>query len=424
MTTLDPKTNHPLPAKISGTDLLIFFLLAVAIRLSTLPYWFVLPPGGDEMTYWTSAVKIAAGNFKPDFLHPPLWPYVLSLAASLSVNPLIGRLLTVLLLSSTVPLLYLVGTRVFDRKTGSIAAWLYLLYPNHIAFSHYLWAEPLAALLILIAVYFFFDGILENVRWGNVLLASLLAGLCMLVKESGFILFVSFLVVLMTVPIKKKWLLCVLAIIVFAALPVAHSILASHQAKKQIVVASAFMNNSRRATEGKIAFQNPRREIIPLFFRRYKGRFFYEKTVTVVRNFYNLWQPTSFPISRLLHNNRDFGNYHAPHAETLAYVAAGFYIFAVVMGLTGICFGTPSPFRRFAISNLTLLSAASLAFLLCTRFRLPFIYLFILYGAAVAADPRAFFKRFGWLRALTWLALVALFIHIVLTRWSQFGYLG
>ena len=51
--------------------------------------------------------------------------------------------------SLAVLLVYLLGRAWFGHREGLLAAWLCALYPNLIAYSHYLWSEPLFIVLVL-----------------------------------------------------------------------------------------------------------------------------------------------------------------------------------------------------------------------------------------------------------------------------------
>ena len=46
-------------------------------------------------------------------------------------------------------LVYLLGRAWFSHREGLVAAWLCALYPNLVAYSHYLWPEPLFIALLL-----------------------------------------------------------------------------------------------------------------------------------------------------------------------------------------------------------------------------------------------------------------------------------
>jgi hypothetical protein len=144
----------------------------------------------------------------------------------------------------------------------------------------------------------------------------------------------------------------------------------------------------------------------------------------VVAQTRNLWTPNSFPAFRLLRAT-DFGNYNAPHAAVLAYGAVGAYIVVMAIGLTGLVFSERGPFKVFAASLLLSLSASSAVFLLCSRYRVPFMFPLVLYGAALIAHPAAMWRRSRDKVLLSvWIGVMALFLTIVAVQWPTIGYWG
>lgn len=63
------------------------------------------------------------------------------------------KLAQVMLGTLCVGLVYALGRAWFDRRCGLAAAWLCALYPNLIAFTHYLWSETLFSFLLLGALW-------------------------------------------------------------------------------------------------------------------------------------------------------------------------------------------------------------------------------------------------------------------------------
>jgi len=149
---------------------------------------------------------------------------------------------------------------------------------------------------------------------------------------------------------------------------------------------------------------------------------FREIPARFARQIYNLWTPNSFPIFRLLHSGEKYSN--VPHAALLAYITSGMYICIIVFGLTGIFCDENNLFKVFAVSNLLLLLSTGLLFLMCSRFRISFIYIFIIYTSLVLANPRAALRQLTLGKVLPLLAIFVLFITIIYTTISSFGYWG
>ena len=51
--------------------------------------------------------------------------------------------------AATCVLLLALGSAWFGARTGRIAGWMWALYPNAVAFTHYLWSETLFTFLLL-----------------------------------------------------------------------------------------------------------------------------------------------------------------------------------------------------------------------------------------------------------------------------------
>ncbi len=84
------------------------------------------------------------------------------------------RMLSVLLATVTVPAVYLLGKRLFDRGTALLAALLLAVQPFHIMLGQRARGYPLAVLLICLASLFFLRGLQEG-GWGNWLAYAVLA---------------------------------------------------------------------------------------------------------------------------------------------------------------------------------------------------------------------------------------------------------
>lgn len=110
----------------------LFFFIVLAGLLLRLYFALTVHLNLDEGSYLYDAELLREGNtpFKDYYTRSPL--LLLFLAGSISLlgeSYLAGRLFVVLLSTLTIPLVYLVGKRIFNRRTGFLAALLFSLSP-------------------------------------------------------------------------------------------------------------------------------------------------------------------------------------------------------------------------------------------------------------------------------------------------------
>jgi len=182
--------------------LILFTLLAGAVRWVALDQVFPLRLRGDEIYYAEIARQIAdehrhyssrrnawAGS-------PPAHPFLLSQVIPpgepYSIQPdrqVLKRflLLQVLISTALVLAIGLLGRLLFDPRTGAIAALLAALYPTFIAYSHYLWSENLFLLLLLVAMALAVR-VGRTGGWWPTILAGTFFGLSALTREIGLLL--------------------------------------------------------------------------------------------------------------------------------------------------------------------------------------------------------------------------------------------
>lgn len=141
-------------------DILIIiglFLLAFVIRaigVSNIPMY------GDEWVYWTDTNRILANNFFPredvfDFASPFI-PYIGAVLTLLFEGDLnVYRMISVISGSLTVPLLYLFGSEIYDRRTGLLSALFLLFSAYHALYSRLYMLEATTLLFICAFLYFF-----------------------------------------------------------------------------------------------------------------------------------------------------------------------------------------------------------------------------------------------------------------------------
>jgi 4-amino-4-deoxy-L-arabinose transferase-like glycosyltransferase len=115
---------------------------------------------GDERQYSQIAHSILAGDgfgWGPGQLtsiRPPLYPGLLAVVWSLtgSQNLQAIRILQVLIALATAGVVYLLGVRIYDSRTGRVAAAVCWLYPSFMFFNFLILTETLFTFLLLLFV--------------------------------------------------------------------------------------------------------------------------------------------------------------------------------------------------------------------------------------------------------------------------------
>ncbi len=406
----------------------LLFVFSLLVRFLFIPYWANLPLGGDESHYWQVACRISQGVLAPEnmFVHPPIWSYILSLSALFSQNTLWGRVFATVLGGAVPPLVYLLGMQIFSNKVGMIAALLSALYPEFIGYSHYLWSENFYLLFSLMITYVYFKQTEDDSFGAKLCLSSFLMGVALLIKETGFLFFMASVIALKGVDVSKQHRILIRAALLFLLPVVIYSAYASYHNNRIILVDEAPIINANEAEYGHGVWKLSREGNRELFFN--------EVIVIKVRNvlhnipkqFANLWTPDSFVLYRLLEAKK-FGNYNMPNALIFAYLSVFAYIAVVVLGLAGMTLADKSPFKTFSVTYLILISLSGTFFLMCSRFRIPVMYIFIIYAASVIAEPKKLLAiKTGreWKSGMILLLSLVLFVIVVLSKWKTLGKWG
>jgi len=182
------------------TCLVLIVLLALVLRLAWSFYADVDPRyvwRFDMSIYDYQTEQLADGNGYIDYWDKPSahWPpgYPMTLAPLYFLfddNPVAARMLNVVLGSATVVLLYLLGSRLFDRRVGLTAALLLALFPNQVFFASLTMTEilftTLLVLILLLTVYLML-GQRAPPLW-QVGLTGALIGYAALVRGEGLLL--------------------------------------------------------------------------------------------------------------------------------------------------------------------------------------------------------------------------------------------
>ena len=144
---------------------------------------------------------------------PVGYPFFLSVLYRLfGPSLLVGKIANALLGSILCVLTSLIAKIIFDVRTGTIAGWIMVFYPNNIFYSSLLLSEILLAALLAFTVLMILSHEFEP---HYLLLTGILVGLCMLVRAVAVIL--PFCILFYWYRIKAKQLLKHFAFLIFGA---------------------------------------------------------------------------------------------------------------------------------------------------------------------------------------------------------------
>jgi len=411
--------------------------IALAVRAVFLPLVLHIPLAGDERYYWRISCPDKMGiEYYAIVTQAPLWGMVLwwlRSSSSLLQTPIAARALSALIGALTPLLVYLLATGVFDRRTGLIAGILYSLFPEHIGFSHYLWAEILLSFLAVLAACLFFKFV-ESPRSARWLYWSAIAGgFALITKEYTLLLFVGFLGTFPAVrhylSVKKLIIACCLFILPATLYSVAISC-----AFQRIVFISKGIEHTMAYSEGLVSLGKADNNEFRL---RTIWRSIHRRPVNKTVRFFdeqvcNLWTPNSYPIVRLIHapgyprGFRDFTYGRTTWASfVLAWMTALSSIAVITVGLTGLCLGDSGPFRNFSFIALGGITLSGFIVWEMSRYRLPFMFILIIWAAYVLTHLRGVVTALSHRGRVALLCvLLLLYAHVVSSRVHTLGYIS
>ncbi len=135
--------------------LILLFLLAKIITIHNY-----------KIVWWDSAVYIGMGKYifslgKSGFWEssrPVIWPMMLGLIWKTGLNVLFwGRILEIIISGMCILLTYIIGIKIFDKKTAVLSSFFLALSPTFFFFSGIMLTETASTLFSLAAIYFFID---------------------------------------------------------------------------------------------------------------------------------------------------------------------------------------------------------------------------------------------------------------------------
>ena len=167
--------------------LIIIGLISLGLKLSLVD--FSIPIQSDALEYALHANAINEGQFLQHPQRHSGWPFLIAPFFSLvnSENFLdysnIVRILSIGVSIVTIPLVYLLGRKFFDKKLSLIAASLFAFEPRLNQISGIGLSEPLFILVIVSSFYFILD---KNNRY--VVIPFILTGIIWWIRPNGFVM--------------------------------------------------------------------------------------------------------------------------------------------------------------------------------------------------------------------------------------------
>jgi len=222
----------------SNTRIIIFlFLTSLAVRLCfLLPVAiFKTPLINDENWYFIrvlgfekiisgllggklpSAQSLAIAYGKGRW--PPLHPFLLAMGAVIMGKQIyILRLVVTLFSSLTTPLVYLITRKLSTKRASFAAAFIHILYPSFIAYSHYIWSETTFIFFLLLSIYFSITAQQSNTKKSlYAVLCGLFLGLSGLTRAAA-LPFIIFIPLWFLVYLREKRLSCIIITVSFIVL--------------------------------------------------------------------------------------------------------------------------------------------------------------------------------------------------------------
>lgn len=198
----------------------VVILVALILRVIGINYGLPHPymAGGDEIAIVKTALAFGSGDLNPHyFQYPSLCTYILfffygayyvlgflagffhsqdDFARIFFSDPsafyIIGRLIAAVAGTTTVLLVYLIGKKAYNIRTGIVAAVLLTFAPLHAEFSHMIKTQVPTAFLAALAFIFIYR-VYEKGQIKDYILSGLFSGLCMATNYTGVFLSITIL---------------------------------------------------------------------------------------------------------------------------------------------------------------------------------------------------------------------------------------
>jgi len=171
-------------SKSRSTDEIIYYTMAQQVKKNILNY--------NSIPY--AQILESEGRYIPEYLKRPLFKYpplfVFMLAQSLKnfgMSLISAAYISILSGALLVPIVYLLGSSIFNRSVGIISAFFLFIDPVSIVCSQKIWLETPLALFSILSVLFFIWGL--NQKYAFLFIYSgICCGLATLTKYPGILL--------------------------------------------------------------------------------------------------------------------------------------------------------------------------------------------------------------------------------------------
>lgn len=181
-------------------------LAGFALRLAFVLSAGTLPLGGDPSWYYNVATNIARGHGfvadhrtlfegdpiigEPTAAWPPAFSYVLAALWKITgVSVTSAKVLNAVLAAFTIPFVYLLARSIFNRPAGWLAAGVFAIFPNAIAWTPVLFPEQLFTLVFVAALWLLVEPRALGASSARTVVAfGALAGIATLTRGEGVVL--------------------------------------------------------------------------------------------------------------------------------------------------------------------------------------------------------------------------------------------
>ncbi len=170
-------------------------------------------PVQTGMQYWDETVYLQHGEILAgervdtynefDF-RPPLLSLLLGGVFSVTDSLVAAHVLVSLLAALGIPIIYLIGTRLYNRWTGIIAGLIYTLSPLHITASHTILIDPILA-TVWLCVAWFTVCLHQDQTMRYAVLAGGSVGVAVLAKFTSLVLFPLIPLLLVLYQAEQGW---------------------------------------------------------------------------------------------------------------------------------------------------------------------------------------------------------------------------
>lgn len=185
------KINNIFPTAFDKLLAILYFLAVIAALVKALAPEI----GNDALAYHIAHPKIFVESHKIKaiaYARESLWPYFTEMLFTLGIllrGPVLAKLFhfaSAVLLSMGI---YAFGEKHFMRRSGLLAAVIFLLTPAIFTQAGYAYVDITLTLYAFMSLYFFYTW-MDNKKLKNILLCGIFCGVCMSIKYLGIFIFI------------------------------------------------------------------------------------------------------------------------------------------------------------------------------------------------------------------------------------------